>query len=347
LVVAPAAAERKPRVARAQIPASRQLAQRSWWLAGRPVDRLPDAGEQAIAAQHRHGGREDRPAPANEAVVIAPQRRKAAEGLEAPFAGDDEEDAARLAVVVAELALGDPVAGELLGEALAGLGRAIPLKEVLDHGAHRRLHEQSGVGADTLLEPLGRPPRPGPPSHRQCLVSERRGDEVSDEAVYLQPVRELPVRAPVVAPLPAELLALHAEQGGDQVGAGLVEQPMRLRFAGAEARGRVEAIEHPLAVEEEQPVLRPPSGGEEEERQLIGRQQLLLVEAERDLPIASVTCRASSARRSALTRGARPDSRKLRIGPCLSGLPVCRITRPHARFRASPETGRRCSKRRR
>src|SRR5918994_1974635 len=130
LVVAPAAAERKPRVARAQIPASRQLAQRSWWLAGRPVDRLPDAGEQAIAAQHRHGGREDRPAPANEAGVIAPQRRKAAEGLEAP----------------------------------------------------------------------GRRPRPGPPSHRQCLVSERRGDEVSDEAVYLQPVRELPVRAPVVAP---------------------------------------------------------------------------------------------------------------------------------------------------
>ena len=44
-------------------------------------------------------------------------------------------------------------------------------------------------------------------------------------------------------------------------------------------------VEHPLAVEEEQPVLRPPPGGEEEQRQLIGRQQLLLVEAERDLPI--------------------------------------------------------------
>jgi hypothetical protein len=61
---------------------------------------------------------------------------------------------------------------------------------------------------------------------------------------------------------------------------------VRLRLAGGEARGRVEAIEHTLAVEEEQPVLRPPRGGEEEQRQLIGRQQLLLVETERDLPIA-------------------------------------------------------------
>ena len=144
---------------------------------------------------------------------------------------------------------------------------------------------QSGVGTDTLLEPLWRRPRPRPRPHRQRRLGER-GGEVGDEAVDLEPVRQLPVRAPVVAPLPAEPLALHPERGGDEVGTGLVEQPVRLRLAGAEARRRVEAIEHPLAVEEEQPVLRAPLGGEEEQRHLIGRQQLLLIEAERDLPIA-------------------------------------------------------------
>jgi hypothetical protein len=71
---------------------------------------------------------------------------------------------------------------------------------------------------------------------------------------------------PVVAPLPAEPLALHAEQGGDEVGAGLVEQPVRLRFACAGVRRWVQAIEHPPAVEEKQPLLRAPRGGEEKQR---------------------------------------------------------------------------------
>jgi hypothetical protein len=163
--------------------------------------------------------------------------------------------------------------------------------------------------------------------------TERGGDEVGDEAVHLQPVRQLSVRAPVVAPLPAEPLAFDAEHGGDQVGAGLVEQPVRLRLAGAEARGRVEAIEHTLAVEEEQPVLRPPRGGEEEQRQLIGRQQLLLVEAERDLPIA--LCQVPGEVGEALRAHARSAARLLRttrrplfVG--LAGVP------DHAASRAFP-----------
>jgi hypothetical protein len=56
-----------------------------------------------------------------------------------PSPGDDEEDAARFGVVAAELALGDPVAPELLSDALLGLGRAVPLDETLDHGTRRRL----------------------------------------------------------------------------------------------------------------------------------------------------------------------------------------------------------------
>jgi hypothetical protein len=255
LVVAPAAAEREPRVSRADVRASGQLGQRSWRLAG-PVDRLPDARERAIAAQRRQGGREDPPAPRSKGAVIAPRRRKAAKCLEARVARDDEEDAARLAVVVAELALRDAVAAELLGEPLRGFGRAVPLEETLDHGARRRLQEQSAVGTDALFEPLGRRPRPRPRCNRHRRVAERGRDEIGDEAVDLQPMRQLPVADPVVAALPAEPLALHAEHGGDEVGAGLVEQPVRLRLASAEARGRVEAIEHPLPVEEEQPVLR-------------------------------------------------------------------------------------------
>jgi hypothetical protein len=39
-----------------------------------------------------------------------------------------------------------------------GLGCAVPLDEALDRGARRRLQEQSGVGTDALLEPLGRRP---------------------------------------------------------------------------------------------------------------------------------------------------------------------------------------------
>ncbi len=94
------------------------------------------------------------------------------------------------------------------------------------------------------------------------------------------------MRAPVVAPLPAELLALEVVHGGDQERAGLVEQPVRLRLTRAERRRRVEAIEHAVAVEEEQPVLGSPSRREEEQLQLIGRQHPVPVQVERDLPVA-------------------------------------------------------------
>jgi len=61
---------------------------------------------------------------------------------------------------------------------------------------------------------------------------------------------------------------------------------VRVRFADDDRRGRIEAVEHALAVEEQQPVLRPPLRGEDEQLQLFGRQQLLVVEAESDLPVA-------------------------------------------------------------
>lgn len=71
----------------------------------------------------------------------------------------------------------------------------------------------------------------------------------------------------------------------DENGAGLVQQPVRLRLAGAEAGGRVEAVEHPVAIQEQQPVLRPALRGEVEERELVGRQHLLVVEAQGYLPV--------------------------------------------------------------
>jgi hypothetical protein len=55
------------------------------------ADVLPQwKSRRDLEAARRHGGREDRPAPEGEGVVIATRRRKAAECLEAPFAGDDE-----------------------------------------------------------------------------------------------------------------------------------------------------------------------------------------------------------------------------------------------------------------
>jgi hypothetical protein len=101
-------------------------------------------------------------------------------------------------------------------------------------------------------------------------MSERRGDQIGDEAVDLQPVGELRMRGPVVASPPVEVTAIDAEAGGHQVGAGLVEQPVRLRLAGVELRRRVEAIEHALPIQEQQTVLGSTLRAEEEQRQLIG-----------------------------------------------------------------------------
>jgi hypothetical protein len=80
--------------------------------------------------------------------------------------------------------------------------------------------------------------------------------------------------------------AVEGEAGGHQVGAGIVEQPVRLRLAGLEPRRWVEAVEHALPVQEQQPILRSTLRREEQQRQLVGGENLLVVQAERDLPVA-------------------------------------------------------------
>jgi hypothetical protein len=94
------------------------------------------------------------------------------------------------------------------------------------------------------------------------------------------------MRAPVVTPLPAELLALEVVHRGDEDRARLVEQPVRLRLARTEGRWRVEAIEHTVPVVKLLAVLGSSSRGEEEQLQLIGRQDTVPVQVERDLPVA-------------------------------------------------------------
>jgi hypothetical protein len=89
-----------------------------------------------------------------------------------------------------------------------------------------------------------------------------------------------------VAALPAELLAFDTSRGGDENRAGLVEQPVRLRLAQPIRPRRVEAIEHALVVEEAKSILGSAFRAEEEQRQLVGRQQLVLVERERDRAVA-------------------------------------------------------------
>jgi hypothetical protein len=166
------------------------------------------------------------------------------------------------------------------------------------------------------------------------------------EAVELEPVAELRVRGPVIAALPAELLSLHTQHCSDEDRARLVEQPVRLRLAGAERRGRIEAVEQPVTVEEEQPILRATLRGEEEQLELVGRQQLVAVEAEHDLAVAlgQVRCQFEHAvgahprRAHPTTIGSHGVKRALLL---CRGARRCRITRPHARFRASPGRGRR------
>ena len=60
--------------------------------------------------------------------------------------------------------------------------------------------------------------------------AERGHDQIDKEAVHLQLVGELRMRAPVVATLPAELLPLEPEHRSDQQRARLIEQPVRLRL---------------------------------------------------------------------------------------------------------------------
>jgi hypothetical protein len=98
-------------------------------------------------------------------------------------------------------------------------------------------------------------------------------------------MRELRVRAPVVAALPAQLLPLHPEPSGDQDRTRLVEQPVRLRLPQSEWCGRVEAIDHAMAIEEQQPILRPTPRREEQQLKLIGGQELLLEQHVSDLTV--------------------------------------------------------------
>jgi hypothetical protein len=93
------------------------------------------------------------------------------------------------------------------------------------------------------------------------------------------------MEAPVVAALPAELLAFDAELRGDQDRARLVEQPVRGWLTGTERSRRVEAVEHAKPIKEQQPILRPTPRREEQQRQLIGSEQLLLVEHPDDFAV--------------------------------------------------------------
>ncbi|HET8606009.1 MAG TPA: hypothetical protein VFL66_03165 [Gaiellaceae bacterium] len=155
---------------------------------------------------------------------------------------------------------------------------------------------------------------------------------------------ELRMRAPVLATLPGELLAVEVEAGGHQVGASLVKEPVRLRLTSTTARGGIEAIEHALPIEEQQPVLRSTPRGEEQQRQLVGEQHLLVVEAECDLPVAlgQMACQLED------VLGADAPSTRLRggriavtVGPYLSEFrpgPDHAASRPFRRFRGSGMT---------
>ena len=94
------------------------------------------------------------------------------------------------------------------------------------------------------------------------------------------------MRAPVVAALPTKLLTLLAQRSADEDRASLVQQPVRLRLAQPIRPWRVEAIEHALVVEEAQPVLGSAFGAEKEQRQLVGGEQLVLIQRERDRAVA-------------------------------------------------------------
>jgi hypothetical protein len=111
---------------------------------------------------------------------------------------------------------------------------AVPLQPALDR-ARRGVEDEAAVRAQPLgVEQLGGVAARVPVADAHARVGQGGGDEVGDEAVELEPVAELRMRGPVIAAVPAEPLSLDAEDGGDDDRAGLVEQPVRLRLAGAE-----------------------------------------------------------------------------------------------------------------
>jgi hypothetical protein len=83
--------------------------------------------------------------------------------------------------------------------------------------------------------------------------------------------RSVTKRAPVLAALPAQLLALHATHRRHQQRTGFIQEPVRLRLASAEPRRRIEAVDDALAIEKQQPILRTTLRREIQQRQLIRR----------------------------------------------------------------------------
>jgi hypothetical protein len=181
------------------------------------------------------GGRgEDRPG-----AVTVEVEAQLAQIVEPSSPRDDEEDAARLVIFVAQLALGHPVAAQLLAEPVELFGAAVPLQQQIDRAyGHRK--DQFRVGANraahALAETSRRLPRPEPGHDAETRVADGRGDQAGDEAVDRESVCELRVRGPVVASLPVEVAAVELEAGGHQVGTSLVEQPVRLRLLPAPNR---------------------------------------------------------------------------------------------------------------
>ena len=93
------------------------------------------------------------------------------------------------------------------------------------------------------------------------------------------------MRAPVVAALPAERLRSTSRLAATRWAPASSSSQCACGFR-TERERRIEAVEHALPIEEQQPILRTTLRREEQQRQLIGGQQLLLVQAERDLPVA-------------------------------------------------------------
>jgi hypothetical protein len=267
LVLAPSPHEGELEVGRPQVAAHRQLGQRTPPLAG-VVDRLPHPSKRPLATEVGNSRRQQGPAAVEIdqtrlAAVPVPLRLEggvgAPERLDATSGGDDEQDAARLALVAWQPALDEPVVVEFLGQPRLCFGAAVPLQPALDR-ALGAVEQEAGVGPQQRLHLFVEPCRSVaggvPGGHTERRRCQGGSDQVGDEAVRLQPVQQLRVRCPVVAPLPAEPLALDAEDPGDEDRPGLIDQPVRLRLAGAERGRRVEAVDHAMAVEEQQPILR-------------------------------------------------------------------------------------------
>jgi|SRR5579884_990847 len=99
-------------------------------------------------------------------------------------------------------------------------------------------------------------------------------------------MHELRMRAPVVTAGQPEHLRIDLETRGDELDSSVAEDPVRLPLPVAERDRRIEALDNHMFVKLQQPLLRRSRRGEEQQLELFGRQYLMPVEVERDLPIA-------------------------------------------------------------